>query len=598
MQMGAVGGGGVGGAVPMMMNNPYQNSDIFKDLIANEMVSVLNSVLAEMRMTNPMTLEELSVMNPALFAQIRGKAEQNTITIMQRRMMQQQQQQPVQAQQNQYVSNSAASVNNVGYPTNNGRYLPPQQQQRAIPQQQQYQQEIASSQHYASHSQPQPRPHYNGGGRQGMNNKRSVAEVYAQPQAVEQYPPSLASNVPPVNQGNIMATQPVEFVNGFMCETPAIISVSRLQTLSQRLNNCTNDLLAQFSPRIGMMSGRLSQRLQDYVPVLMQPPPLPDILTGSQNANKIQISNPNVLLSFFPSLIMLDGRFFSNVNSAPQQPILQNTVATTSHVKASAAQGNNGMMRFQPPPPPRMSKPEFKLLDFDRQPELKSRALRNLYEGRPHQCFEDGLRFTNLQQLRQHTDGILERKKLMKKKSDRKEPQNREWFCTLPQWITNFQSKVLGATGADVTSSGQPGGSSSGATVASAVIAEAAEEFVIPADENFTRCPISGEVFQAIWDDEEGEMMYRNAVKVLLPPGSEPNLYHMARPVDGAGASTGIKYMIVHKLFVVDKWLQERKAMPLSDLPTEELLTQQLKEAAGEEDAEDIFVLLNQSLRF
>lgn len=583
-----------------MMNKPDQNSDIYKDLIANEMVSVLNSVLAEMRMTNPMTLEELSIMNPALFAQIRSKAEQNAAAIMHQRMMQQQHQQSSMHAQQQYpyFLPSSAGMNGFGIVNGVGGYLP---QQRVMSQQQQLQQQqaIPSSQQPHVSQQFQPRPRQSGGPVILQNaNKRPIADIYSQPQqTVDQYPPSLAINVPHTsivnaNQGN---AQPVEYVNGFMCETPAIISVNRLQTLSHHLSNLSDSTHAQFSPPFRMVSGRLSQRLQDYIPLLMQPPSLPDIFTGSKNVNKIQISNPNVLQPFFSSMTMLDGRFLSNNSSTGvQQQVPQNSLTI-----APAAGGHgNGTMRFQPPPPPIMPKPEFKLADFDKQPELKSRALRNLYDGRPHQCYEDGLRFTNLQQLRQHTDSILERKKLLKKKSDRKEPQNREWFCTLPQWITNFQSMVLGATSADAITSGQSGGYGSGIAAASAVVGEAAEEFVIPADENFTRCPVSAEVFQTSWDDEEGEMMYRNAVKVLLPPGSEPNLYHMARPVDGVGASTGIKYMIVHKLLVVDKWLQERKAVPLSDFPTNELITQQLKEAAGEEDAEDIFVLLNQSLRF
>lgn len=41
-------------------------------------------------------------------------------------------------------------------------------------------------------------------------------------------------------------------------------------------------------------------------------------------------------------------------------------------------------------------------------------------------------------------------------------------------------------------------------------------DILIPADENFLRCPISKESFNQVWDDENGEFMYKNACKILF----------------------------------------------------------------------------------
>ena len=72
------------------------------------------------------------------------------------------------------------------------------------------------------------------------------------------------------------------------------------------------------------------------------------------------------------------------------------------------------------------------------------------------------------------------------------------------------------------------------------------EEFVVPADENFTRCPVSKEAFETVWDDEEGAFMYRNAVKVLVTDAADKELFKMALPTE----QTGMGYLIVHKPLV------------------------------------------------
>lgn len=87
-------------------------------------------------------------------------------------------------------------------------------------------------------------------------------------------------------------------------------------------------------------------------------------------------------------------------------------------------------------PQQRPFKPEFKLADFDRNPEIKYRGVFELYGG--EQFRENGLRFRIVIELRTYTDAFLEKKKLLMKKKDQRERVCREWNCTFDQWITNF----------------------------------------------------------------------------------------------------------------------------------------------------------------
>ena len=190
----------------------------------------------------------------------------------------------------------------------------------------------------------------------------------------------------------------------------------------------------------------------------------------------------------------------------------------------------------------------------------------------------------------------------------------REWYCSTAQWITDFGALNVGGN-----SAGSAGGGSISAGNPSAVTAQNApsssttdsEEYVVPADEYFTRCPVSRETFECFWDDQEGEMLYRNAVKVLITESADPALYALAQPipwVDNANSATAVRYLIVHKVLVLDAWLSAGRAVPLQDAVIRykavlnaasgggvsgaekaELL---LQAVGQDDDEEDIFVLL------
>lgn len=161
------------------------------------------------------------------------------------------------------------------------------------------------------------------------------------------------------------------------------------------------------------------------------------------------------------------------------------------------------------------------------------------------------------------------------------------------QWVTDCGALGTGGAGGSGASlSGRPdkGGPSSGAPVF-----DDDEEMVVPADENFPRCPVSNEVFEPIWDNEEGDFMYRNAVKVLLTEEADPKLYSKSQNTH----QPGVRYALIHKRMALDGWLEIGKAISLKDamlLRKSNPIGMADYAAAGnvDEDEDDVFVILSE----
>lgn len=244
----------------------------------------------------------------------------------------------------------------------------------------------------------------------------------------------------------------------------------------------------------------------------------------------------------------------------------------------------------------------YRVEELGRNPE---KIVAALYVDKPFQFHEDGLRFSTLSELKLHTDKHLELKKLLLKRATVRE--YRDWYCTSTQWVTDFSALSLGGAagvGATVTSASS---SSTGAVQSGRGGEDEEEEYILPADEHFTRCPVSREVFECVWDEEEGEMMHRNAVKVLVTEAADPGLYRLAQPVpwekiEEGKASAPVRYLVVHKLLVLDQWLAAGRAVPLRDAVIRyktassaagNAKAEKLMGALGQDDDEDdVFVLL------
>ena len=148
--------------------------------------------------------------------------------------------------------------------------------------------------------------------------------------------------------------------------------------------------------------------------------------------------------------------------------------------------------------------------------------------------------------------------------------EHRSWYVSVSLW-----------------SSEDPIGSAGMKTkIANAEEEEDNDVYVVPFDEHFTRCPVSKELFETFWDDEEGGLMFRNAVKILVTEAADASLFEVGRATEVAN----IRYCIVHKLLVLDGWVLSGKALALSKVSDE--MKDAYVEAAGDDDDEDVFVAI------
>jgi hypothetical protein len=229
------------------------------------------------------------------------------------------------------------------------------------------------------------------------------------------------------------------------------------------------------------------------------------------------------------------------------------------------------------------------------------------------------MRFKSQTELATHLDLLFIRNQDKQRKEGTR--TYRQWYCKESQWITDFGSLKRSSDTDKISGSSSTLSSSSSSTLhstnkpstlTSGGIGSGShddlqdEEMVLPADEHFTRCPVSNEAFLPEWDTEEGDYMYRNAVKVLLTDQADSLLYQKV------GQSTDhplIRYIIIHQKLVMDGWLAAGKLFSLYETnkkiqqrygggggesggEVSRVLIKAYREAAGEEeDSHDIFVL-------
>ncbi len=181
----------------------------------------------------------------------------------------------------------------------------------------------------------------------------------------------------------------------------------------------------------------------------------------------------------------------------------------------------------------------------------------------------------------------------------------REWYCSVRQWITDFHDGGLvghvalgGLAGRTAADSHQQGQSSSSFLQQQQQQQQQQELFLVPADENFPRCPVSREMFECEFDEEQGEMVYLNAAKVLVAAGTgggDSSVYALGKPT---ADEPSVRYLVVHKVLVLDTWLALGQAASLRNAVTryEQMsgvsgVVDRLRRAAGEDENEDdVFV--------
>jgi hypothetical protein len=235
------------------------------------------------------------------------------------------------------------------------------------------------------------------------------------------------------------------------------------------------------------------------------------------------------------------------------------------------------------------------------QAELERRptdALRGLYAERPFRWPEDGVRFKSQLELNAYIDVFAEKRRAALRVEQSGAIQRREWYCNLREWVSNSAAGRGAEEGAEGPAGGAgPGGK--GKSGPGAGSAAAAKVFIVPADEHFTRCPVSKETFETVWNDEEGEFMYKHAVKVLVTAAADGAVFKLAQ----ATGHAGVRYIVAHKRLVVDEWVEAGKAASLRDASLRyEALggaraadVRALKQAAGEGEEDAVFVMMDLS---
>jgi len=136
-----------------------------------------------------------------------------------------------------------------------------------------------------------------------------------------------------------------------------------------------------------------------------------------------------------------------------------------------------------------------------------------LYDKLGFQCKQDGFRFHTKSALDKHMDLLFQRNKDKKGKAQ----GSRMWYLNLDDWKAEFvgkQKESDNASGQDAMEG----------DVMSLPDKEAdSKETSIPADDDCKNCRICGQEFEADWDDDESEWVYRKvkSIKVEDPKGNQ-----------------------------------------------------------------------------
>ena len=228
-------------------------------------------------------------------------------------------------------------------------------------------------------------------------------------------------------------------------------------------------------------------------------------------------------------------------------------------------------------------------------------ALQGLYVLRKYQFQEDGVRFVSQAALDAYVDTYAS-KKLMQRLTS-KVIKRRPWFCSEEAWQLDYgvtvaaaldEALLAAASADDGDAIIKPAGAS--ADAAKIAAEESSQEYSVLADEMFTRCPVSRERFVSTFDEDSGDMWYKQAAKVFVTAAADVTVFNLGKDT----VHPKIRYVIVNKPLVLDSWIEVGKAAKFGNTVEryeamggeygEKIMD--LKTAAGGEDEDMCFVML------
>jgi hypothetical protein len=178
--------------------------------------------------------------------------------------------------------------------------------------------------------------------------------------------------------------------------------------------------------------------------------------------------------------------------------------------------------------------------------ELLSQPLANMYVNLLYDpngkfrfvCSQDGLRFSSDEALSEHLDYLFLKNK--EKMSRGEEIVSRSWFSSVDQWQTDYGALATPGAGDGGHTSSGPGG---GAAVECDV-----HKLSHPQDAEFSRCALSGELFEVSWDEDEQDEVYKGCAKLLCQKtlcGPYADLWGKAVVCEGSPVGTEVRYVLL-----------------------------------------------------
>jgi len=324
-------------------------------------------------------------------------------------------------------------------------------------------------------------------------------------------------------------------LNGYICETPVTVYLSKSEELIKTLESCKMDSIP------ANISKKLSKQLNMLISKIHDQPILPPMILGP------------LPLEPSPAFIKLCESSRKDIIAPIKQKVIEFPKFTSNDVLAR----NENKLRL---------------------------LLKKFNQDYPFVYHEDAVRFSSREKLAKHMDSCIARKEIERKALISGEMNHRQWYCNVSQWVSDFNALE--------TKSNLIKSNTSEIVTKNNLLSQ--QNVPLPFDENFMRCPVSKESFERIFDDDEGEWMYKNAAKILVSEAADASVYKLGQPT----IEPSIRYLIVHRQLVLDDWINCGRASSIQGAKeryeamgaSDDTFIKTLEKAAA--DDEDVFVML------
>ena len=374
------------------------------------------------------------------------------------------------------------------------------------------------------------------------------------------------------------------FIRGYIAKEPVMVNVKSSTALMERLNKLHESLLSQSK---STTKRRKIKKENDDMPEGQNGAgSIPkSVLENSSNkfhqaVQTVQLRLASLLIDVKDSLSSSTSGHDKQNNSLPSLlfgPLpLQPSKYYTQGLSKFKEDEEAEMAKLQPQRAViKREVPPFKVQDLA-LPAMY--ALRALYVDQSFAFGEEGMRFHTQQRLDDFFNLYAMKNKIELQVSNAQVMIRRTWFNNEKEWVeedckTSRQKKLdhkadlVAAANDDGYLPGMTSGSPRGKegeakeTNADTGKEEDEQDWMVIADDFFPRCPVSKEVFATEFDADEGEILYKQAVKVFVTALADVNIFKMGQET----SHPGVKYVIVHKALVLDSWIESGKVATLKD---------------------------------